>query len=35
VLEALERINPDEVSPMRALDLLYELKKLRRDDKSS
>ena len=31
-LEALTRINPDNLSPREALDVLYELKQLSRDD---
>jgi DNA mismatch repair protein MutS len=33
VLSALQKINPDETSPMMALDLLYALKKLERERK--
>jgi DNA mismatch repair protein MutS len=34
-LEALERINPDELSPKEALERLYELRRLRRGEASS
>ena len=34
-LDALERINPDELSPKEALERLYELKRLGRSDKLS